>query len=54
MISFFWHQGTSFAGPRMEDGHISSWWVVDLGEEHQVSSITSLSTYSVLIKTQTV
>ncbi|KFK23322.1 hypothetical protein AALP_AAs74635U001200 [Arabis alpina] len=28
--------GTSFAGPRMEDGHISSWWMVDLGEDHQL------------------
>ncbi|CAD5319962.1 unnamed protein product [Arabidopsis thaliana] len=30
------YAGTSFAGPRMEDGHISSWWMVDLGEEHQL------------------
>ncbi|KAL1192782.1 BTB/POZ domain-containing protein [Cardamine amara subsp. amara] len=28
--------GTSFAGPRMEEGHISSWWMVDLGEDHQL------------------
>ncbi|ESQ51619.1 hypothetical protein EUTSA_v10016264mg [Eutrema salsugineum] len=28
--------GTSFAGPRKEDGHISSWWMVDLGEDHQL------------------
>ncbi|CAH8282353.1 unnamed protein product [Eruca vesicaria subsp. sativa] len=28
--------GTSFAGPRMEDGRISSWWMVDLGEDHQL------------------
>ncbi|XP_010469825.1 PREDICTED: BTB/POZ domain-containing protein At2g30600-like isoform X2 [Camelina sativa] len=28
--------GTSFAGPRMEGGHISSWWMVDLGEDHQL------------------
>ncbi|CAN6987038.1 unnamed protein product, partial [Brassica oleracea var. botrytis] len=29
---------TSLAGPWMEDKHISSWWLVDLGEHHQVSS----------------
>ncbi|KAJ0260008.1 BACK domain-containing protein [Hirschfeldia incana] len=28
--------GTSFAGPRIEDGRISSWWMVDLGEDHQL------------------
>ncbi|KAM7253169.1 hypothetical protein ACFE04_025787 [Oxalis oulophora] len=28
--------GTSFAGPRMEDEHISAWWMVDLGEDHQL------------------
>ncbi|KAL0674327.1 hypothetical protein Bca4012_002308 [Brassica carinata] len=27
--------GTSFAGPWMEDKRISSWWMVDLGEDHQ-------------------
>ena len=26
----------------MEEKRISSWWMVDLGEDHQVSSITSL------------
>ncbi|WZZ90134.1 hypothetical protein YC2023_118713 [Brassica napus] len=28
--------GTSFAGPWMEDKRISSWWMVDLGEDHQL------------------
>ncbi|KAL0646987.1 hypothetical protein Bca4012_045278 [Brassica carinata] len=27
--------GTSFAGPWIEDKRISSWWMVDLGEDHQ-------------------
>ncbi|KAG6704623.1 hypothetical protein I3842_07G141300 [Carya illinoinensis] len=30
------YQGTSFAGPRMEDGHKCAWWEVDIGEEHQL------------------
>ncbi|XP_010556054.1 PREDICTED: BTB/POZ domain-containing protein At2g30600 [Tarenaya hassleriana] len=30
------YMGTSFAGPRMEDGQISSWWMVDLGKDHQL------------------
>ncbi|KAG5410444.1 hypothetical protein IGI04_006763 [Brassica rapa subsp. trilocularis] len=47
--------GTSFAGPWMEDKPISSWWMVDLGEDHQVSSITSLSIASfVFLKTHAV
>lgn len=29
-------QGTSFAGPRMEDGRNSTWWMVDLGPGHQL------------------
>ncbi|KAK3425043.1 hypothetical protein EUGRSUZ_F01772 [Eucalyptus grandis] len=29
-------QGTSFAGPRIEDGHNCSWWMVDIGEDHQL------------------
>ncbi|KAH0926605.1 hypothetical protein HID58_018861 [Brassica napus] len=28
--------GTSLAGPWMEDKRISSWWLVDLGEHHQL------------------
>ncbi|KAL8172170.1 hypothetical protein V2J09_023974 [Rumex salicifolius] len=30
------YQGTSFAGHRIEDGKKCSWWIVDLGEEHQL------------------
>ncbi|KAK9756671.1 hypothetical protein RND81_01G113800 [Saponaria officinalis] len=30
------YQGTSFTGPRFEDGKICSWWIVDVGEDHQL------------------
>ncbi|KAK8580760.1 hypothetical protein V6N13_143821 [Hibiscus sabdariffa] len=30
------YQGTCFAGPRMEDGNIFAWWMVDLGQDHQL------------------
>ncbi|KAF5739301.1 BTB/POZ domain-containing protein [Tripterygium wilfordii] len=30
------YQGTSFAGPRMEDGHNCAWWMVDIGQDHQL------------------
>uniref|UniRef100_A0ABL6UH17 F5/8 type C domain-containing protein n=1 Tax=Cannabis sativa TaxID=3483 RepID=A0ABL6UH17_CANSA len=30
------YQGTSFAGPRIEDGHSSAWWMVDIGPNHQL------------------
>ncbi|XP_031254611.1 BTB/POZ domain-containing protein At2g30600 [Pistacia vera] len=30
------YQGTSFTGSRMEDGHNSAWWMVDLGQNHQL------------------
>ncbi|KAK4803825.1 hypothetical protein SAY86_003642 [Trapa natans] len=30
------YQGTSFAGPRIENGHNSTWWMVDLGQDHQL------------------
>ncbi|XVF35832.1 hypothetical protein REPUB_Repub19eG0004900 [Reevesia pubescens] len=30
------YQGTCFAGPRMEDGHICAWWMVDIGQDHQL------------------
>ncbi|KAI3834318.1 hypothetical protein MKX03_030125 [Papaver bracteatum] len=30
------YQGTSFAGPRIEDGKNCSWWMVDIGEDHQL------------------
>ncbi|KAL8233461.1 hypothetical protein R6Q59_019561 [Mikania micrantha] len=30
------YQGTSFAGPRIEDGKNCSWWMVDLGIDHQL------------------
>ncbi|KAK9689259.1 hypothetical protein RND81_09G047100 [Saponaria officinalis] len=30
------YQGTSFTGPRFEDGKICTWWIVDVGEDHQL------------------
>ncbi|GMH04663.1 hypothetical protein Nepgr_006503 [Nepenthes gracilis] len=30
------YQGTSFAGPLVEDGKNCSWWMVDIGEDHQL------------------
>ncbi|WOG97717.1 hypothetical protein DCAR_0417058 [Daucus carota subsp. sativus] len=30
------YQGTSFAGPLIEDGKVSSWWMVDIGNDHQL------------------
>ncbi|KAA8537413.1 hypothetical protein F0562_026900 [Nyssa sinensis] len=30
------YQGTSFAGPRIEDGRNSTWWMIDIGHEHQI------------------
>ncbi|GLT46059.1 hypothetical protein SLA2020_198470 [Shorea laevis] len=30
------YQGMSFAGPRIENGHASAWWMVDLGQDHQL------------------
>ncbi|XP_002510674.2 BTB/POZ domain-containing protein At2g30600 isoform X1 [Ricinus communis] len=30
------YQGTSFAGPRMEDGNKCAWWMVDIGKDHQL------------------
>ncbi|KAH9693811.1 BTB/POZ domain-containing protein [Citrus sinensis] len=30
------YQGLSFAGPRMEDGHNCTWWMVDIGQDHQL------------------
>lgn len=30
------YQGTCFAGPRLENGHNSTWWMVDLGQDHQL------------------
>lgn len=27
---------TNCAGPRMEGGQLSSWWLLDLGEEHSL------------------
>ncbi|GAV63477.1 BTB domain-containing protein/F5_F8_type_C domain-containing protein/BACK domain-containing protein/Methyltransf_FA domain-containing protein [Cephalotus follicularis] len=30
------YQGTFFAGPRMENGHTSAWWMVDFGQDHQL------------------
>uniref|UniRef100_A0A9I9DDE3 BTB domain-containing protein n=2 Tax=Cucumis melo TaxID=3656 RepID=A0A9I9DDE3_CUCME len=30
------YQGTSFAGLRVEDGKTCSWWMVDIGEDHQL------------------
>ncbi|GAB2300447.1 hypothetical protein Dimus_038613 [Dionaea muscipula] len=30
------YQGTSFAGARVEEGNKCAWWMVDIGEDHQV------------------
>uniref|UniRef100_A0ACD5XXC3 Uncharacterized protein n=1 Tax=Avena sativa TaxID=4498 RepID=A0ACD5XXC3_AVESA len=30
------YQGTCFAGPRVEDGKKCSWWMVDIGQDHQL------------------
>ncbi|XP_043708634.1 BTB/POZ domain-containing protein At2g30600 [Telopea speciosissima] len=30
------YQGTSFAGPRIEDGQKCAWWMVDIGQDHQL------------------
>ncbi|KAG4966653.1 hypothetical protein JHK84_041224 [Glycine max] len=32
------YQGTCFAGPRLENGQNCSWWMVDLGQDHQDGS----------------
>lgn len=29
-------QATSFAGPRVEDGQNSAWWMIDIGQDHQL------------------
>ncbi|KAE8736188.1 BTB/POZ domain-containing protein [Hibiscus syriacus] len=30
------YQGTCFAGPRMENGNIFAWWILDIGQDHQL------------------
>lgn len=30
------YQGTSFAGPRIENGMNCAWWMVDIGQDHQL------------------
>ncbi|KAG5542556.1 hypothetical protein RHGRI_022179 [Rhododendron griersonianum] len=30
------YQGTSFTGPRIEDGRNNVWWMIDFGQDHQV------------------
>ncbi|KAJ9186348.1 hypothetical protein P3X46_001928 [Hevea brasiliensis] len=30
------YQGTCIAGPRMEDGNKCVWWMIDLGQDHQL------------------
>lgn len=30
------YQGTSFAGPRIEDGKNCTWWIIDIGQDHQL------------------
>ncbi|KAK6245679.1 hypothetical protein SCA6_008769 [Theobroma cacao] len=30
------YQGTCFAGPRMEGGRICAWWMIDIGQDHQL------------------
>lgn len=36
---FFCSQGSSVAGPQMEGGRNTSWWMVDIGPDHQVRFI---------------
>ena len=44
-------QGTCFAGPRLENGQNCSWWMVDLGQDHQVRNmpIVCVSKYFILV-----
>ncbi|CAL1383682.1 unnamed protein product [Linum trigynum] len=30
------YQGMCFTGPRIEDGRVRSWWMVDIGQDHQL------------------
>ncbi|XP_011034881.1 PREDICTED: BTB/POZ domain-containing protein At2g30600-like isoform X2 [Populus euphratica] len=30
------YQGTCFAGPRVEGGQIHAWWMIDIGQDHQL------------------
>ncbi|KAJ0967945.1 hypothetical protein J5N97_024862 [Dioscorea zingiberensis] len=30
------YQATLYAGPRIQDGHICAWWMIDIGEGHQL------------------
>ncbi|CAA6657824.1 unnamed protein product [Spirodela intermedia] len=30
------YQATSFAGPRIENGRSCAWWIIDIGQEHQL------------------
>ncbi|XP_078430629.1 BTB/POZ domain-containing protein isoform X2 [Wolffia australiana] len=30
------YQGTSYAGPRIENGRTCAWWIIDIGVEHQL------------------
>ncbi|XP_068646568.1 BTB/POZ domain-containing protein At2g30600 isoform X2 [Aristolochia californica] len=30
------YQGTSFAGPKIENGQTVAWWMVDIGQDHQL------------------
>ena len=41
----FVHQGTCFAGPRVEGGQIHAWWMVDIGQDHQVFVLYSLQPF---------
>ena len=55
MISTYFLASVYLLCRALEDKRISSWWMVDLGEDDQVSSITSLSITSfVLVKTHAV
>jgi hypothetical protein len=36
-------QCTSYAGPCYEGGHLTAWWKIDLGEEHQVGPLDAES-----------
>jgi len=42
-------QGTCFAGPRLENGQNCTWWMVDLGQDHQVCNILIMYVYYYLI-----
>ncbi|KAF9603930.1 hypothetical protein IFM89_039150 [Coptis chinensis] len=40
------YQATSFAGPRVEDGKRCSWWMVDIGQDHQDRSLPPSNSFA--------